>query len=82
MQFTTLDGISYPMLTAIDAKKLEELVKTGGFSKEVTQKQKIVLRHIKEDKAVCLSMGDEAHSLKGASYIFMTTEQAKVSGQL
>ena len=76
MEDTVLDGVSYPVLTQCDEKKLKLLVKLGGFSPELTQKQLTTLRHLEEKKVVCVEVTkDLPLPTKTPTFMFMTTEQ-------
>ncbi len=69
--------MTYPVLTQCDTNQLKELVKRGGFSKELTYKQTTTLRHIKEDKVVCVEVTGDTPLFTTPTFLFMTKEQQK-----
>jgi hypothetical protein len=70
MKDTVLDGVTYPQLTNQNTSSLKELVKKGGFSEDITYLQTTTLKHISDNKVVCVTVNENL-------FMFMTTEQQK-----
>ncbi len=78
MNETTLDGVTYPVLTQCDTTKLKQLVTQGGFSEELTYKQHTTLRHLEEGKVLCVEVTEDSPLFSTPTFMFMTPQQHEV----